>query len=94
MAMTVAAARSSRKRAQPARADASTLLTTIGQQLRDYTETTRKGTDALVAAANDHFGTAAQRLRESVQTLDEFLQELTEVLGKVGLHGAASALLK
>jgi hypothetical protein len=66
-------------------ADASTLLTTIGQQLRDYTETTKKGTDAIVAAANDHFGTAAQRLKDSVETLDECLQELTEVLGKAGL---------
>jgi hypothetical protein len=66
-------------------AGASTLLTTIGRQLRDYAETTQKGTDAIVAAANDHFGTAAQRLKDSVETLDEFLQELTEVLGKVGL---------
>jgi hypothetical protein len=66
-------------------AGASTLLTTIGQQLRDYTETTKKGTDAMVAAANDHFGTAAQRLKDSVETLDEFLQELTEVLGKASL---------
>jgi hypothetical protein len=65
--------------------DASNLLKTIGEQLRDYTETTRKGTDAIVSAANDSFGTAALRLKDSVETLDDYLQELTEVLGKSGI---------
>jgi hypothetical protein len=62
--------------------DASHLLTTIGQQLRDFTETTQSHSNALVAAANDHFGSAAQRLKESVETLDEYLQDLSEVLSK------------
>jgi hypothetical protein len=65
--------------------EAGKLLSNIGQQLRNYTQMTQEGANSLVAAANDHFGNAALKLKDSVETLDEYLQELTEVLSRSGL---------
>ncbi|NOT57065.1 MAG: hypothetical protein HOP18_20890 [Deltaproteobacteria bacterium] len=62
--------------------NASTLLTQIGQHLRDYSQITKTGYEDLTKIADEHFKTAVNRLGSSVNDLDEHLRDLTETLAK------------
>jgi hypothetical protein len=61
---------------------ASELLNQISGHTTSYLEVTRKGYDEVVRVADEHFSQAAQKLGASVNELDEYLQDLTETLGK------------
>jgi hypothetical protein len=58
------------------------LLTQITQNLSSHMEVTRRGYDQLTAVANNHFSDATQKLKASVDDLDEYLGRLTDVLDK------------
>ena len=59
---------------------AGKLLVQIDQHLRNYQETTQDGFDKLTSTANDLFANATSRLGTTVNELDEYLQDLTEIL--------------
>ncbi len=61
---------------------AGDLLTGIKKHLENHFDVTTRGYEALVKTANEHFANAAQRLGDSVNQLDEYLQDLTETLEK------------
>jgi len=61
---------------------AGELLTQVSQHLRDYTDTSRRGFEGMVKASNELIETAVQRLGASINELEEYLEDLTEVLGK------------
>jgi hypothetical protein len=56
------------------------LLTQIGQNLRSYTEVSRNGFEGILKSANEQMGTVVKSLNGSIGELDEYLQELNEVL--------------
>jgi len=62
--------------------EASALLTQIAQHIDTQIETSRRWFEELYKVSNEHFANATQRLGASVSELDEYLQELTEVLRK------------
>jgi hypothetical protein len=68
---------------------ASELLNQISGHTTSYLEVTKKGYDEVVRVADEHFSQAAKKLGASVNELDEYLQDLTEALGKAsgGLNG-------
>ena len=61
---------------------AGKLLVQIEQHLRNYQETTQYGFNNLTSTANDLFANASSRLGTTVNELDEYLQDLTEILGR------------
>jgi hypothetical protein len=61
---------------------AGKLLVQIEQHLRNYQETTQDGFNNLTSTANDLFANASSRLGTTVNELDEYLQDLTEILGR------------
>ena len=61
---------------------AGKLLVQIDQHLRNYQETTQDGFNNLTSTANDLFANASSRLGTTVNELDEYLQDLTEILGR------------
>src|SRR4030095_13241235 len=64
-------------------ASASSLLPHITEHLTNHVQVTQNGYEELVKQSSEHFKNATERLGASVEELDEFLQELGEVLGKV-----------
>jgi len=63
-------------------AEASSLLSQIGEHLENYVATSRHGFEELVKISDEHFANATKRLGSSVNELDEVLQVLIEDLGK------------
>ena len=61
---------------------ASQLLNQISGHTTSYLEVTKKGYDEIVKVADEHFSQASKKLGASVNELDEYLQDLTEVLEK------------
>lgn len=61
---------------------AAALLTQIEQHLNNHVEVSRRGFEDLVRVADEHFANATNRLGGSVSELDEYLQDLTDILGK------------
>jgi len=61
---------------------AKALLMQISDNLKDYTETIEENFKGLVTVSNEHFSNAYQRLKQSVEDLDELLQDLHEILIK------------
>jgi DNA repair exonuclease SbcCD ATPase subunit len=61
---------------------AGELLTQISQHLRDYTATSRQGLEGVVKVSNELIESAVQRLGASINELEEYLEDLTETLGK------------
>ncbi len=61
---------------------ASSLLSQITEHLTNHVHVTQNGYEELVKQSSEHFKNATERLGASVGELDEFLQELSEVLGK------------
>ena len=62
---------------------AGKLFVQIDQHLRNYQETTQDGFNNLTSTANDLFANASSRLGTTVDELDEHLQDLTEILGRI-----------
>lgn len=69
---------------------ASQLLGQIDQHLRQYMTTTQQGFEHLTRTADEHFANAAQHLGDTVNGLDEHLQDLTDVLERLGRAGGAN----
>lgn len=63
---------------------AGQLLEQIEQHLRRYMTTTQQGFERLTEAADGHFANAARHLGETVNGLDEHLQDLTDILERLG----------
>jgi signal transduction histidine kinase len=61
---------------------AGELLAQITRNLSSHIDLTKQGYEHLVAAADDHFKAATQKLGASVNELDEYLQDLIDLLGK------------
>jgi hypothetical protein len=61
---------------------AGELLSEITKSLSSHIALTKQGYEQLVAAADDHFKAATQKLGASVNELGEYLQDLTDSLGK------------
>ena len=61
---------------------AGELLAQIAKNLSSHIDLTKQGYEQLVAAADNHFQAATQKLGASVNDLDEYLQDLTDLLGK------------
>jgi hypothetical protein len=62
---------------------AGELLNQLSQNLKSHMDVTRQGYEHLIAAADNHFSNATQKLGASVNELDEYLQGLTDFLEKV-----------
>jgi hypothetical protein len=73
---------------------ASQLLQQIEQHLRQYTATTQQGFETLSQAANEHFANASRHLGDTVGDLDEHLQDLTEILERMGSLGGKNGRSK
>ncbi|MGE3537577.1 MAG: hypothetical protein AB7N91_09075 [Candidatus Tectimicrobiota bacterium] len=69
---------------------ASKLLEQIEQQLHRYMATTQQGFEHLTRAADEHFANASRHLGETVGGLDEHLQDLTDVLERLGRVGGVN----
>ena len=70
---------------------ASSLLQTLERNLSQHLELCRRGYESLVKVSDEHFASATQRLGASVDELQEYLQDLSDVIaakssGKVA-HG-------
>jgi hypothetical protein len=63
------------------------LLGQIEQHLHNYAQVTQQGFDHLTHTADTHFANASRRLGETVNDLDEHLQDLTEILERFGSMG-------
>jgi chromosome segregation ATPase len=63
------------------------LFIQIGQHLQDYRETVKNGFEELIKLADGHFADAVERLGGSVSELDEYLQDLTDILEKFSRGG-------
>jgi hypothetical protein len=61
---------------------AADVLTQIAQHSRDYTNATRQGLEDMMKVSNDLMSSAVQRLGASINELEEYLEDLTETLGK------------
>jgi hypothetical protein len=62
---------------------AGKLLVQIDQHLRGYQETTKDGYEKLTILVNSSLADATSKLGATVNELDEHLQDLTEILGRV-----------
>jgi ABC-type transporter Mla subunit MlaD len=65
------------------------LFTQIGQHLQDYQETVKNNFEELIKLADGHFADAVERLGGSVSELDEYLQDLREILEKSSRGGGS-----
>ncbi len=65
------------------RKSASELLAQIGQNLNNYTQTSRNGFEGMVKLSNDQFDTAVQRLGGSIEVLRDYLDDLNDLLEKL-----------
>lgn len=63
-------------------AEASSLLSEIGEHLENYVATSRRGFEDLVRTSDEHFANATKKLGTSVNDLDEVLQVLIDGLEK------------
>jgi DNA anti-recombination protein RmuC len=63
-------------------AEASGLLTQIGQHLQNYVQTTQQGFEGLVKVSDEHFTNATKRLAGSVNDLNEVLEMMIDGLPK------------
>lgn len=68
-------------------AEASKLLTEVGQHLQNYVQTTQQGFDGLVRVSDEHFANATSRLGSSVNDLNEILELLVEGISKTRNDG-------
>ena len=59
---------------------AAQLLQTLERNLGQHLELCKKGYDSLVTVSDEHFATATQRLGSTVNELQEYLQDLTDVM--------------
>lgn len=59
---------------------ASSLLQTLERNLSQHLELCQKGYDSLIKVSDEHFSSATQRLGATVDELQEYLQDLSEVL--------------
>jgi ABC-type transporter Mla subunit MlaD len=66
---------------------AGDLFMQIGQHLQDYRETVKSGFEELIQLADGYFKNAVERLGGSVNELDDYLQELTDILEKFSRGG-------
>lgn len=66
---------------------ATNLLGQIGTNLTNYQEVTQNGFNNLVQAADEHFTNAVQRLKGTVDDLNEVLEDLTEQLESIKNNG-------
>lgn len=66
---------------------AGQLLGQIDQHLQQYMTTTQQGFEHLTRTADEHFANAAQHLGDTVNGLDEHLQDLTDILERLGRVG-------
>jgi len=62
---------------------ASQLLGQLADHVRDYTQTTKQGFEQMVAVSNELIANAVSKLGGSIGELDEQLDNLNEVLGKI-----------
>jgi hypothetical protein len=62
---------------------AGELLNQLSLNLKSHMDVTRQGYEHLIAAADNHFSNATQKLGASVNELDEHLQGLTDFLERV-----------
>src|SRR5262249_10497384 len=62
---------------------AGKLLVQIDQHLRGYQETTKDGYEKLTILVNSSLADATSKLGATVNELDEHLQDLTEIVGRV-----------
>lgn len=62
---------------------AGALLTEITEHLTNHVQVTQNGYEELIKVSSEHFKNATERLGSSVGELDDYLQELTDVLGRV-----------
>jgi uncharacterized protein YicC (UPF0701 family) len=69
---------------------ASQLLEQVEQHLRRYMATTQQGFEHLTQAADAHFANASRHLGETVHGLDEHLQDLTDILERLGRFGGGN----
>ena len=68
----------------------SKLLEQIEQHLRRYMATTQQGFAHLTETADEHFANASRRLGDTVNGLDEHLQDLTDILERLGRVGGGN----
>ena len=68
----------------------SKLLEQIEQHLRRYMATTQQGFTHLTETADEHFANASRRLGDTVNGLDEHLQDLTDILERFGRVGGGN----
>jgi len=68
----------------------SKLLEQIEQHLRRYMATTQQGFAHLTETADEHFANASRRLGDTVNELDEHLQDLTDILERLGRVGGGN----
>jgi chromosome segregation ATPase len=66
---------------------ASDLLTQIGEHLNNYRGTVRQGYEELIKLSDEHIGNAVRLLGGSIKDLDEYLQDLNEILEKSSRDG-------
>ena len=59
---------------------ASSLLQIPERNLSPHLELCQKGYDSLIKVSDEHFSSATQRLGATVDELQEYLQDLSEVL--------------
>jgi len=69
---------------------ASQLLEQIEQHLRHYMATTQQGFEHLTQTADEHFANASRHLGDTVNGLDEHLQDLTDILERLGRSGGGN----
>lgn len=62
---------------------AAQLLGEIAKHLEDYTKVSNQNFNNLVKVSDEHFANATKRLGSAVNDLQEYLQDLTEVLEKL-----------
>jgi bacterioferritin (cytochrome b1) len=69
---------------------ASQLLGQIDQHLHHYMATTQQGFEHLTRSADEHFANASRHLGDTVNGLDEHLQDLTDMLERFGRVGGTN----
>jgi hypothetical protein len=70
---------------------ASQLLGQIEQHLCHYMATTQQGFEHLTQTADEHFANASRSLGDTVKGLDEHLQDLTDILERLGHVGGVNS---
>lgn len=66
---------------------ASQLLGQLADHISKYTQTTKQGFEQLVAVSNELIANAVNKLGGSIGDLDEHLDNLNEILGKIPSNG-------